>query len=65
MKLKIELHSYVYNCGDGCCTDYGTQVRVNGVEMDSRNEDAATIITEILTHLGHEVEVIETYHYDE
>ena len=61
MKLKIELHSYVHHCGEGCCTDYGTQVKVNGVEMDSRNEDAATIITEIRTHLGYEVEVVETY----
>ena len=63
MKLKIELHSYVHHCGDGCCTDYGTQVKVNGVEMDSHNEDVATIITEILTHLGYEVEVVETDDY--
>ena len=61
MDLKIELNEYWHKCADGCCDDYGTQVIVNGVEMPFHNQDAATILRQVLEHLGHEVEIIETY----
>lgn len=63
-KLEIELNSYMYNCADGCCTTYGTITKVNGVEMDSHNEDASTILRNVLEHLGYEVEIIESYDND-
>lgn len=28
------LDEYYYNCGDGCCTNYGTTTTVNGKELD-------------------------------
>jgi hypothetical protein len=60
-KVKIEIDDWVYDCGDGCCTNYGTTTKVNGVEMPSTNQDAGTIVRMILEHLGYKVELIETY----
>ena len=66
MKTKqetlIELREYQFKCGDGCCDNYGTDVYVNGVELELKNQDTTTIIKQVLEHLGHEnVRVIETY----
>ena len=60
-KLKIILEEYDYECGDGCCSDYGTKVFVNGVEMPYRNQDTETILTQILEHLGYTVEIENIY----
>jgi len=60
-KVKIELDEYYYNCGDGCCTNYGTTTTVNGKELDLHNQDVATILQQVLTELGYEAEIIETY----
>lgn len=62
-KLKIDLFEWTYTCGDGCCTDYGTTTKVNGVEMPYQNQDAATILEMVLSHLGYDVEVEE--HWEE
>lgn len=59
-KLKIELEEYGYSCGDGCCYNYGTITKVNGVELEFHNQDAATILEQVLKHLGYDVEVINT-----
>lgn len=61
MKLKIELIDRTHTCGDGCCTTYGTTTKVNGVEMPLINQDAATILRQVLEHLGYEVEVTHDY----
>ena len=47
-KIKIELDEYDYDCADGCCTNYGTIVTVNGEELTSQNKDVSTIIKNIL-----------------
>ena len=60
-KLKIELNHWHYNCSDGCCSNYGTTTKINGEELDCQNEDAATIVEQILIHLGYEVEIDETH----
>lgn len=60
-KIKIELNQWHYKCEDGCCDLYGTTTIVNGVELAIQNEDASTIIKHVLTHLGYDVEVINTY----
>jgi len=60
-KLIIELNEYVTECGDGCCTNYGTLVKVNGVEMPFHNQDVKTILEQVLQHLEYDVEIIETY----
>lgn len=63
-KIKIELQEYSYNCGDGCCTNYGTITKVNGVDLDLHNQDTATIVRQILEHLGYEVEIEQTHEYE-
>jgi len=60
-KIKIEIDDWMYDCGDGCCTNYGTTTTVNGKEMPLINQDAGTIVRMVLEHLGYEVELIETY----
>jgi len=64
-KIKIELHDYSYTCGDGCCTEYGTITKVNGVELDFRNTDTPTILRGVLEFLGYEVEIGLTYDYED
>ena len=63
-KLKIDLIDWTYDCGDGCCINYGTTTKVNGVEMPLINQDVATILEMVLKHLGYEVEIEEHYEYD-
>jgi hypothetical protein len=53
--LEITLNEYYYDCGDGCCTDYGTITTINGVELDCHNTDTETIVRQILEHLGYKV----------
>lgn len=55
--LKINLHEYGYSCGDGCCYNYGTVTTVNGNELPCHNQDAATILSQVLEHLGYTVEM--------
>ena len=60
-KLKIDIQEYYHTCSDGCCTDYGTIIKVNGVELASHNQDAYTILKNVLEFLGYEVEINETF----
>ena len=60
-KLNIDMQEYYNTCGDGCCTDYGTIIKVNGVELPSHNQDAYTILKNVLEFLGYEVEINETF----
>jgi len=55
--LKIKLHEYGYSCSDGCCYTYGTITTVNGIELPSHNQDAETILCQVLEHLGYKVEI--------
>jgi hypothetical protein len=57
-KIKIELKEYSYRCADGCCAYYGTKIMIDGVELENQNQDAGTILTQVLQHLGYEVELI-------
>lgn len=63
-KIIIDLIDYNYKCGDGCCTNYGTITKVNGVELENNNQDVSTILTKVLEHLGYEVEVNNEYDFD-
>ena len=63
-KLNIDIQEYYYNCSDGCCTNYGTIIKVNGVELNSHNQDAYTILKNVLEFLGYEVEINETFEGD-
>jgi len=65
MKLTINLRDYAYECGDGCCYNYGTITTVNGVELEIHNEDRETILEQVLKHLGYQVEVVNEFENDE
>lgn len=55
--LKITLHEYSNYCGDGCCYNYGTITKVNGVELPCHNSDSETMLRQVLEHLGYKVEI--------
>ncbi len=59
--LKIKLHEYSYYCGDGCCYNYGTITTINDIELPCHNQDNATILQQVLEHLGYIVEIENTY----
>jgi len=63
-KIKVELNDYFYSCGDGCCDEYGTVVKVNGQELPYRNEDVPTILMQVLEFLGYEPYIICKYNDD-
>lgn len=62
-KIKIDLKDYCHQCHDGCCTDYGTEIKVDGIELESTSMDVANILNAVLTHLGFAPEI--EIHYDE
>ena len=55
-KLNILFTEYNHTCGDGCCLSYGTITTINSIELPFHNQDAETIVRQILEHLGYEVE---------
>lgn len=38
-KLKITLEDWDYECGDGCCTSYGTYIYLNGELLEHPNPE--------------------------
>lgn len=61
--LNIELEEYDYTCSDGCCHNYGTVTKVNGIELPIHNQDAETILSQVLTHLGYTVKIETKYDF--
>lgn len=56
-ELNIKLTEYCHKCGDGCCTNYGTITEINGEELPCHNQDAETILKQVLEHLGYKVNI--------
>lgn len=65
MKLTIKLDEYDYKCADGCCDNFGVITTINDVELPCHNIDKETILTQILKHLGFEVEIINSFNGEE
>ena len=63
--MKIETEDYVWECGDGCCTQYGTYLYIDGKKLEDRefssSGDAYLYVLEEM--LGHKVDYI--YNEDE
>ena len=72
--INIELRNWEYTCGDGCCTNYGVSLFMNGTEMehpDSTDEDyiasnyigddVGLALRSVLTKLGYNVTITETH----
>ena len=64
-KLNITLEHWTYECGDGCCTFYGTDTTVNGEKMPFKNQATVTILKGVLEHLGYKVNIEETFDFEE
>lgn len=50
--MKITLKEWDHTCGDGCCTDYGTQILIDGKEVEHYDKDIV-----VNTYVGCDVEV--------
>ena len=50
-KVTITRKSYDYECGDGCCSEYGQTWYVDGEEVHSSPCEHSALIA-ILDHLG-------------
>lgn len=64
VELNIKLTEYCHKCGDGCCTNYGTITAINGEELPCHNQDAETILKQVLEHLGYKVNIETVTDYD-
>lgn len=70
-KLKITLEDWDYTCSDGCCTDYGTSLYLNGEKLEHPDSeqhyngyigmDVGTALRAVLKKLGYEVEIETKY----
>lgn len=68
--VNIEFQSWNYTCGDGCCTDYGTEVYLNGelletvhedgTKTDVNGDDPIDTVMAVLKKLGYNVEIERT-----
>lgn len=64
-KIKVVFEDWYYECGDGCCSDYGTRVYVNGEPLRSKEVDdsnyigleSINVVPALLEKLGYDVEV--------
>jgi len=57
MKHKITKQDYCYECGDGCCVEWGTVWKVGDQEV-YRGLDNDSAIVDILKHFGIQVELV-------
>lgn len=58
-RLSIKLEDWHYQCGDGCCDMYGTEITLNGKACDNlyAGDDVRTSLEFVLTELGYEVDI--------
>jgi hypothetical protein len=59
--IKIKINHWEHTCADGCCTTYGSDINVNGKQIKLNDYTTENILKEVLTELGFNVEIIETY----
>ena len=62
-KLIIKLNDWDYECGDGCCSMYGTEISLNGKKCENEYSggDVKQSLEFILNELGYDVEIINTH----
>jgi hypothetical protein len=59
--IKIKITDWTHTCSDGCCTTYGTNVNIDGVDLECQNQDVSTILRNVLEHLGYKVDIETIY----
>lgn len=62
-KIKIELNDWHYQCGDGCCDEYGVNLILNGKVCDNNQagDNVEQALLFVLEELGYEVEIEINY----
>lgn len=58
MKHKITKQQYLYECGDGCCSEWGTSWSLNGEEVYHGPQDDEGFLN-VLAKLGIQAEVTD------
>lgn len=48
---EITFRPYHYECGDGCCSEYGTNVYVNGFQLTRDGENAESVVSSLMEFL--------------
>ena len=59
--IKIDLKNWTYTCADGCCTEWGVDILLNGKELKGNGGDVKETLTVIFKELGINVEINEDY----
>lgn len=56
-KITLATQDWHWQCGDGCCDEYGQRLFVDGKQLDADiYMNAHDAIEKVLIHLGYEVE---------
>lgn len=61
---NILFQPYHYECGDGCCDEYGTNVYVNGFNLNCSGDDAESVVGSLIEFLNIDNVIID-YEYEE
>ena len=56
--VVIGLQHWNYECGDGCCSEWGTNVFVNGVQVTSAGDQDHLLLSSILNALGYDATIV-------
>lgn len=56
-KLKLTFEDWDYTCGDGCCYESGTTLKIDDVHVSDNVDCSQNAIIEVLQHLGYELEI--------
>lgn len=57
-QILIETQEWDYECGDGCCYDYGTNLYINNYHITDRFDWDTDILKEVLTLITRGIDVI-------
>ena len=58
--FQLKLEDWHYQCGDGCCDMYGTEIALNGKVCDNQyagGDDVQKSLEFVLSELGYEVDI--------
>ncbi len=58
-KRKIIFRSYNHTCSDSCCSDYGTDVLINGFRVNCDADNTEYVIAAVLEFLEIEDVIVE------
>ena len=60
--IKIEIKEWSRTCDGGCCDTYGTDVYVDGVQVNESDvSEKEELLIAVLKHLGIEAEIVIEY----